>query len=112
MKKIFLGSTILLLNCMAGLSQSGTIKSEIGNLKSQIIPGAERIEVYLPYLKGKSVAVFANQTSVVNGTHLVDTLISRGINIVKIFSPEHGFRGTADAGEHVTDAKDKKTGVP
>ncbi len=112
MKKIFLGSTILLLNCMAGLSQSGTIKSEIGNLKSPIIPGAERIEVYLPYLKGKSVAVFANQTSVVNGTHLVDTLISRGINIVKIFSPEHGFRGTADAGEHVTDAKDKKTGVP
>ncbi len=112
MKKIFLGSTILLLNCMAGLSQSGTIKSEIGNLKSPIIPGAERIEVYLPYLKGKSVAVFANQTSVVNGTHLVDTLISRGINIVKIFSPEHGFRGTADAGEHVTDEKDKKTGVP
>jgi uncharacterized protein YbbC (DUF1343 family) len=111
MKKIFLGLTILLLNCMAGLSQSGTIKSEISNIKSPIIPGAERIEVYLPYLKGKLVAVFSNQTSLVNGTHLVDTLISRGINIVKIFSPEHGFRGTADAGEHVTDGKDKKTGV-
>ena len=77
----------------------------------QIITGAERMELYLPMLKGKAVAVFANQTSIVKNTHLVDTLIKCGINVVKIFGPEHGFRGTADAGEHVDNAADKKTGI-
>ncbi|MEJ7589047.1 MAG: DUF1343 domain-containing protein [Ferruginibacter sp.] len=77
-----------------------------------VITGAERMPVYLPLLKGKSVAVFANQTSMVANTHLVDTLLKRGVKIVKIFSPEHGFRGDADAGEKVSDSKDKKTGVP
>ena len=77
----------------------------------QIITGAERMEVYLPMLKGKAVAVFANQTSIVKNSHLVDTLIKCGINVVKIFGPEHGFRGTADAGEHVDNAADKKTGI-
>jgi uncharacterized protein YbbC (DUF1343 family) len=70
------------------------------------------MEVYLPLLKGKSVAVFANQTSMVKNTHLVDTLIKCGIKVVKIFGPEHGFRGTADAGEEVNNAVDKKTGLP
>lgn len=78
----------------------------------QIIPGAERMAVYLPLLKGKAVAVFANQTSLVKNTHLVDTLLKCGVNIVKIFGPEHGFRGDADAGEHVSDKVDKKTGLP
>ncbi|MCW3092770.1 MAG: hypothetical protein JWP81_3839 [Ferruginibacter sp.] len=77
-----------------------------------VITGAERLETYLPYLKGKSVAIFANQTSIVKNTHLVDTLLKCGIKIVKIFGPEHGFRGDADAGEHVEDVKDKKTGIP
>lgn len=79
---------------------------------SQTITGAERMETYLPWLEGKSVAVFANQTSMVKNTHLVDTLLKRGIKVVKIFGPEHGFRGDADAGEHVTDGVDKKTGIP
>lgn len=70
------------------------------------------MHVYLPLLKGKAVAVFANQTSMVKSTHLVDTLLQSGINVVKIFGPEHGFRGNADAGEHVGDAKDAKTGIP
>jgi len=88
-----------------------------GNLFSQaanhtVIPGAERMETYLPLLKGKSVAVFANQTSMVKNSHLVDTLLKCGIKIVKIFGPEHGFRGNADAGEKVGDMKDKKTGIP
>lgn len=77
-----------------------------------IIPAAERMNVYLPLLKGKKIAVFANQTSMVKNTHLVDTLIKSGINVVKIFGPEHGFRGDADAGEHVEDGIDKKTGIP
>jgi uncharacterized protein YbbC (DUF1343 family) len=74
--------------------------------------GADRMEVYLPLLKNKKVAIFANPTSVVGKTHLVDTLLKSGIKIVKIFGPEHGFRGDADAGEHVGDQIDKKTGIP
>lgn len=80
--------------------------------QNKIIPAAERTAVYFPLLKGKSVAVFANQTSMVGNTHLIDTLLKSGINVVKIFGPEHGFRGDADAGEDVSDAKDKKTGIP
>jgi uncharacterized protein YbbC (DUF1343 family) len=76
-----------------------------------VIPGAERLDVYVPLLKGKSVAVFANQTSMVKQTHLVDTLLKRGINIVKIFGPEHGFRGDADAGEKIGNYIDKATGI-
>lgn len=70
------------------------------------------MEVYLPLLKGKSVAIFANQTSMVNNTHLVDTLVKKGIKVVKIFGPEHGFRGTASAGEEINNAVDKNTGIP
>lgn len=76
-----------------------------------IVVGAERMDTYLPLLKGKAIAVFANPTSMVHQTHLVDTLIKKGIQVVKIFGPEHGFRGTADAGEEVNNAIDKKTGV-
>ncbi len=78
----------------------------------KVITGAERMEVYLPLLMGKKIAVFANQTSIVAGVHLVDSLVKRGINVVKIFGPEHGFRGTADAGEHVVDGTDIKSGLP
>jgi len=79
---------------------------------NKIITGAERLTTYLPLLKGKKVAVFANQTSVVAQTHLVDTLLKSGVNIVKIFGPEHGFRGNADAGEEINNSVDKKTGIP
>lgn len=79
---------------------------------SKIIPAAERLDVYLPLLKGKRVALFANNTSMVGKTHLVDTLSKRGVDIKKIFAPEHGFRGTADAGEKVANATDPSTGIP
>lgn len=69
------------------------------------------MELYLPLLKGKKVALLVNQTSIVKRTHLVDTLLSSGIHIVRIFSPEHGFRGNADAGEHVKSGVDEKTGL-
>jgi len=80
-------------------------------IANSVITGADRTAVYFPLLKSKKVAVFANQTSIVANTHLVDTLLASGINVVKIFGPEHGFRGDADAGEHVKDAKDSKTGI-
>lgn len=77
-----------------------------------IVTGAERIADYLPMLKNKQVAIVANQTSVVKQTHLVDTLLSLDVNIKCVFAPEHGFRGTADAGEHVSSSTDAKTGLP
>ena len=82
------------------------------NAQQRIIPAAERISEYLPLIKGKKVGVFANQTSMVGSTHLVDTLRKLGVNITVIFGPEHGFRGTADAGEKVGNYTDKQTGIP
>ncbi len=104
MKKLKYCCLAVLFNCYWVVAQP------VNN--GSVITGAERMQVYLPLLEGKSVAVFANQTSMVKNTHLVDTLLSSGIKVVKIFGPEHGFRGDADAGEHVGDAKDKKTGIP
>ncbi|MEG1839340.1 MAG: DUF1343 domain-containing protein [Bacteroidaceae bacterium] len=76
--------------------------------------GADQMEKLLPLLKGKRVAVLVNQTSIVgkSRTLLPDTLLSLGVNVIKAFAPEHGFRGNADAGELVKDGKDKKTGLP
>lgn len=102
--------TLSLLLCLISCSGQKTIPGNANNEK--IITGAERINVYLPYLKGKRVGIFANQTSVVGHTHLVDTLRKLGVNIKVIFGPEHGFRGTADAGEKVGNYIDKETGIP
>jgi uncharacterized protein YbbC (DUF1343 family) len=79
---------------------------------SKIVAGADRINVYLPLIKGKRVGIFANQTSMVGNIHLVDTLRKSGVDIKVIFGPEHGFRGTADAGEKVGNYVDRKTGIP
>lgn len=73
--------------------------------------GADRITDIIPMLKGKKVGVVGNQSSTVQDVHLVDTLLSSGIQVVKVFSPEHGFRGDADAGERVQDGLDEKTGL-
>jgi uncharacterized protein YbbC (DUF1343 family) len=73
--------------------------------------GNERFDLYLDSLRGKRVAIVANQSSVIRQRHLVDTLLSLGINVQKVFAPEHGFRGTADAGERIWSHKDPVTGV-
>lgn len=75
-------------------------------------PGDMQIDKYLPLLKGKNIAIVANQTAMLGNTHLVDTLISYHLRIKAIFAPEHGFRGTADAGEHLDNYVDKKSGIP
>jgi len=82
-----------------------------------LIVGANRTELYLPMLKGKRVGIVANQTSVIfkdnnQFVHLVDSLLALKVTVKKVFSPEHGFRGTADAGEEVESTTDKKTGLP
>lgn len=74
--------------------------------------GAELTACYFPLLEGKRVAVMTNQTGMAGDEHLVDLLLSHNHNLVGIFSPEHGFRGTADAGEHVSSSVDEKTGIP
>ena len=79
---------------------------------TKIKVSAEQTELYLNILKGKNVAVVANQTSVIIKTHLVDSLLSNGVKVKKVFAPEHGFRGKADAGEHIEDGFDTKTGLP
>ena len=78
----------------------------------RVITGAEQTRAYLPILKNKRVALFSNHTGMVGSKHTLDVLIENKINVVAIFSPEHGFRGTADAGEHVLSSLDEKTGVP
>lgn len=84
--------------------------------EQKLVLGAERPAVFLPYFKDKKVGVVGNQTSIITSekgnVHLVDTLLKLGVNVVKVFAPEHGFRGTADAGEKVEDGIDSKTGLP
>jgi len=81
-------------------------------LAAKIKTGADQTEKYLPLLQGKRVAFVANKTSVIGNVLVIDSLKSLGINIVKIFGPEHGFRGTASAGAVVADSIDAKTGIP
>ncbi|MFN5932077.1 MAG: exo-beta-N-acetylmuramidase NamZ domain-containing protein, partial [Sphingobacteriales bacterium] len=78
----------------------------------EIQPGAHQTSLYLPLLKGKRVGIFANHTSTVGKEHLVDVLRKNGVNITVIFGPEHGFRGTADAGEKIGNYVDQQTGIP
>jgi len=80
--------------------------------KKEIKTGAEQTDKYLPLIKGKRVAIMANQTSVIGKTHLVDSLKTLGVKIVKVFGPEHGFRGNASAGEKVADEIDPASGIP
>jgi uncharacterized protein YbbC (DUF1343 family) len=82
------------------------------NQKTQIITGADQISEYLPLLKGKRVAMLVNQTSIIGKKASVDSLLSLGVNIVKVFGPEHGFRGNASAGAKVNNEVDQKTGIP
>jgi uncharacterized protein YbbC (DUF1343 family) len=79
--------------------------------KKEILPGAYQSEMYITLLLNKRVGVFTNHTAIVNKKHLIDTLLMQGIHIQKIFTPEHGLRGTADAGEETKDGNDPKTGI-
>jgi uncharacterized protein YbbC (DUF1343 family) len=112
MKLLWLVSTLLVF-CVTAYSFTESAVSNPTNLKTaKIITGAEQPDKYLPYLKGKRVGILANQTTITgNGKHLVDFLMSKGINVVKVFGPEHGFRGNASAGVKVTDEKDPATGI-
>jgi uncharacterized protein YbbC (DUF1343 family) len=115
----------LFVSASCGISKKTTSSEQPIHLKvtnqENIVTGAERYEFYFPSLTEKKVGIVTNQTGIIkisseNGADLnqsiVDFMLSKQINVQKIFAPEHGFRGTADAGEHVVDGKDTKTGLP
>lgn len=77
-----------------------------------VVVGAASTDEYIPLLKGKKVALLSNHTGMVGNEHVLDIMLGKGVNVTTIFSPEHGFRGTADAGEHVSSGVDEKTGIP
>src|SRR5690554_6876931 len=117
--RLFLKSFFLffLVSCQSNLpaQENHAVKSlenEEAKEEKNIVVGAERIEEIKAILADKNVGLIANQTSLVGNTHLVDTLLACDLKVVKVFSPEHGFRGDADAGEHVSSNKDPKTGLP
>ncbi len=120
-KNTFLFLAVLLSCCGKALRSTNLQKDEayqktVSTLDSTVIIAANKTNAYLPLLANKNIAVVANQTSVIfkanTHTHLVDSLIALKVNIIKVFAPEHGFRGEADAGEHLKDGFDPKTGIP
>lgn len=92
-------------------SQVGKSVTELVITVDDVQVGAQQFENYLPLLRDKRVALMTNHTAIIGNTHLLDTLLSLNVNVVKVFGPEHGFRGKAGAGESVHSDKDKKTGV-
>lgn len=86
--------------------------SQIQAQENRVIPGDEQTDAYLPLLKNQRVAIFSNHTGMIGQQHLLDVLLEKEVKVTAIFSPEHGFRGKADAGEHVSSTKDAQTGVP
>ncbi|RFS14619.1 exo-beta-N-acetylmuramidase NamZ domain-containing protein [Emticicia sp. C21] len=101
-------SFIILGNPIAVLSSKHNLKKK----PKGIITGADQVSEYLPYLKDKRIAMVVNQTSIIGKTPSVDSLLALGINVVKVFGPEHGFRGNASNGAKVEDNTDPKTGIP
>ena len=102
----------ILIIILALISFACQAAEKIVSPSEKIIVGAERTEEYITKLSCQRVAVLANHTAMVGDKHLVDMLIANRVNLVGIFSPEHGFRGKADAGEHVNSSVDEQTGVP
>ncbi|MFM7667364.1 MAG: exo-beta-N-acetylmuramidase NamZ domain-containing protein [Bacteroidota bacterium] len=114
-----LGITILFFTTLISACSFGSPKNLNDTLKpagkkdskSSVLLGNAQTDKYLPILQGKNVAIVGNQTSVLKKTHLIDSLLSLGVQIKLVFAPEHGFRGQADNGEHISNETDKKTGL-
>lgn len=110
---------LLIVSCGAQKGQEKSSRVKVDEISTtiekskEIKTGADNYDAYLPLLKSKKVGIVTNQTGILsNKTHLVDYLLEQKIDLKKIFAPEHGFRGTADAGELIKDGKDTKTGLP
>jgi uncharacterized protein YbbC (DUF1343 family) len=110
--RLFLLSLMHLLPMFLSAQIIVRSRQNIEKTDADIRTGAERTEMWLPKVQGKKVAVIANHASLIGTTHLVDSMLALKVNVVKIFSPEHGFRGDADAGAEVKNGKDQQTGLP
>ena len=108
-KFLFASGFVLFLLSYCKPSQ---VVGEVNGETAGIITGADQTDKYVPYLKGKRIGILANPTTIIGTRHLVDSLKALGINIVKVFGPEHGFRGAASAGAKVKDETDSATGIP
>ena len=112
LKSLSLSMMCLLgVTCSAGAHQSASSTSAESS-DTSVVVGAARTHVYVPLLQGKRIALLSNQTGMVGDRHVLDVMLDNGLDVVTIFSPEHGFRGKADAGEHVSSGVDEKTGIP
>jgi uncharacterized protein YbbC (DUF1343 family) len=100
----------MLISCEAQDPAHAPVRIAVAD--PSLVTGAERTTQYLPLLKDKRVAVVTNQTGMIGSTHIVDSLLALKVDVVKVFAPEHGFRGAADAGEHVANERDQRTGLP
>lgn len=107
-------AVLLLMQCsqkrVESTSESDAVKAVPAS--ARVVVGADQLDVLIPKLAGKNVALVVNHTSLVGNTHITDTLIASGIAIKKVFAPEHGFRGAAADGEKIADGTDAKTGLP
>lgn len=117
-RKTYNSTLVLLLSCLFLLPFPDTsLRAQQSNKRrlltdKEVINGAERTQDYLPLIRDKRVGLMVNHTSTLGSTHLVDSLKSLGINIIRIFAPEHGFRGELEAGEKFNNQTDSKTGIP
>ena len=111
MKSFFLG-LLLLISCIGNVFSQNEKPSEMHFFARNVIVGTAQIKLYLPDLQNKKVALVVNPTSMIGKSHLLDSLLKLKINVVKIFAPEHGFRGDADAGEELKNDVDEKTNLP
>ena len=113
--RIIIIIAVLFISGCASATDSEELAGESGQDSTsyqEIIPAAERTEEYLPLLKNKRVALVVNPSSRIDETHLLDFMLSSGITVKRVLAPEHGFRGDAEAGEHVKSGVDQKTGIP
>ena len=114
-KNTVLLSVLLMCYCNSLKAQSKKERKDVASISRMklIKTGADNYTEYLPLLAGKKIGIVTNPTGILgNKTHLVDFLLDQKVALEKIFAPEHGFRGTADAGEHIVDGKDSQTGLP
>ena len=107
-----IGFFILILGCFSGQNQDLAKKTDPLLDDGKLYTGAEITSAYVDLLRGKTIGMVVNQTSVIKDSHIVDSLLTLGLDVKTIFAPEHGFRGNADAGEKVLDGIDVNTGLP
>lgn len=113
-KRIVVWFVAAVMIVLASVSCAGRAAADgVGDdaVADDVVVGAERVDFYIPMFEGRRVALFSNHTGIVDGRHTLDVLLEHGVNVVAIFSPEHGFRGTADAGERVGSSVDPVTGI-